>query len=113
MIEKSEQSKLNPGEAQSELKPTVNLDNSVSFGWKKADFDLLELQWRKAGTEMRQHADKSNVSPLDFAPPLTTLSVPDYKKPARRTMVADCRAGDWVIFFISAGGNKIFARKEE
>jgi hypothetical protein len=95
MIEKGESAPPNLGTAQPELKITVNLDNSISFGWKKAGFDSLELQWRKAGTEMWQHADKSNVSPIEFTPSLTTPGIPEKFEFRAVYIIKNQRVGQW------------------
>jgi hypothetical protein len=104
MIEKSETPALNPGEGQPDLKIAANLDNSVSFGWKKSGFDLLELQWRRAGTEMWQPADKSNVSPIDFMPPLTTPGVPEKFEFRAVYIIKNQRVGQWSqIYTLTVG----------
>lgn len=104
MIEKGESAPLNLGEAQPDLKIAGNLDNSVSVGWKKTGFDLLELQWRKAGTEMWQAADKSNVSPIKFTPPLTTAGVPEKFEFRAVYIIKNQRVGQWsTIYTLTIG----------
>lgn len=95
MIEKGESAPLNPDDAQPVLKIAGNLDNSVSVAWKKAGFDLLELQWRKAGTELWQPADKSNVSPIVFTPAFTTPGVPEKFEFRAVYIIKNQRVGQW------------------
>ena len=67
----------------------------VAIGWKKAGFDMLEAQYRKAGTEMWQPADKSNVSPIIFTPTLTTPGVPEKFEFRGVYIVKNERVGQW------------------
>ena len=95
MIEKGAGEPPNLGEAQPVLKLTGNLDNSVAIAWKKAGFDMLEAQYRKAGTEMWQPADKSNVSPINFTPVLTTPGTPEKFEFRAVYIVKNERVGQW------------------
>jgi len=104
MIEKGDAPALNLAEAKPELKLSANLDNSASTHWKKAGFDMLEEQWRRAGTEMWQPADKSNVSPIEFTPPLTTPGVPEKFEFRAVYIIKNQRVGQWSeIYTLTVG----------
>lgn len=95
MIEKGETAPPNLGEAQPVLKITVNLDNSVSVGWQKSGFDMLELQYRKAGTDMWQPAVSRTTSPFAFTPTLTTPGAPEKFEFRAVYVIKDARVGLW------------------
>lgn len=94
-IEKGESDPPNLADAQPVLTITVNLDNTVSIAWKKAGFDMLEAQCRKAGTEMWQPADKTTVSPIVFAPVFTTPGAPERFEFRGVYVVKNERVGLW------------------
>jgi hypothetical protein len=71
---------------------------------EKSCFDTLELQWRKARTEMWQPADKSNVSPIVFTPTLTMLGVPEKFEFSAVYIIKNQRVGQWSqIYSLTVG----------
>jgi len=77
MIKREKADDLNLNDVQPELKLAVSAESIVMVEWKKSDFDALELQYRKVGATMWQPADKITEKIIEFAPPLTTVGVPE------------------------------------
>ena len=93
MIEREKASAKDHSEVVPELKLTV-LDTKVRVEWKKAGFDALELQYRKAATTMWQPADKSTVNVFEFAPPLTP-DTPEKFEFRAILLIKNQRVGNW------------------
>jgi hypothetical protein len=100
MIEKAQGAAINLNEAQPELKLEATLSNVVLVGWKKAGFDSLELQYRKAGTEMWQLADKSTEKEIEFPVPLATPGVPEKFEFRAVYIIKNQRVGQWSQIYI-------------
>ena len=62
---------------------------------EKIGFDMLELQWRKAGAAMWQQADKSTERVINFAPPLTTPGEPEKFEFRAVYLIKNQRVGNW------------------
>lgn len=98
MIEKGEQDSGNTNiqEAQPALKiDTGGLDGVPAFEWVKRGFDALELQYRKAGTEMWQYADKSTEKIIKFKPPVTAPGTPEKFEFRAVYILKNQRVGQW------------------
>lgn len=96
------------GEASEDATPVLKLgvssSNVVSIEWKKSGFDALELQYRKAGTEMWQAADKSTEKIIEFTAPLTTPGVPEKFEFRGVFLQKNVRVGEWsAIYVITVG----------
>ena len=81
--------------AQPDLKISDQPDNSLDFGWLKAGFDMLELQWRKAGEEMWQAADKSTEKVINFTPPDLEPGKPEKFEFRAIYLIKNKRVGQW------------------
>lgn len=95
MIEREAGEETRPEDAQPELKLSVSLANAVLVDWKKAGFDALELQYRKAGEAMWQAADKSTGKTIEFTPPATTPGVPEKFEFRGVYLLKNQRVGQW------------------
>lgn len=85
-----------------ELKLTVDVNGAVEAAFKKGEFDALELQYRKAGTEMWQAADKSTNSPIIFTPP-ASAATEKYEFRAVY-LIKNHRVGQWSPIYTIAVG---------
>jgi hypothetical protein len=95
---------LNLDDAQPELKISVSAEGVVTVEWKKSGFDALELQYRKAGAQMWQSADKSTERMIEFAPPLTAEGVPEKFEFRAVLLIKNERVGNWSpIYTLTVG----------
>lgn len=78
-----------------DLKISDQPDNSLDFEWKKSGFDMLELQWRKAGETLWQAVDKSTEKVINFTPPLTTPGEPEKFEFRAVYLIKNQRVGQW------------------
>jgi hypothetical protein len=78
-----------------ELKLSVDANGAVEVAFKKGDFELLELQYRKVGSTMWQAADKSNKSPIKFTPPLSAVGTPEKFEFRAVYLIKNERVGQW------------------
>jgi hypothetical protein len=86
------------------LKLSADLGGAVSVEWRKSGFDALELQYRKAGTEMWQLADKSTEKIIEFAPPITTPGAPEKFEFRAVYILKNQRTGQWSpIYTVTVG----------
>ncbi len=86
------------------LKLDATIGNLVTVEWVKSGFTALELQYRKAGTDMWQAADKSTEKIIEFAPPITTPGVPEKFEFRAVFLQKNVRVGEWsAIYPITVG----------
>lgn len=96
MIERVKSDGLNVEDAKPELKITNNQQASaLDFEWKKAGFDMLELQWRRDGEAMWQQADKSTEKIISFTPPLAAPGKPEKFEFRAVYLIKNRRVGQW------------------
>lgn len=87
-----------------ELKYTIDASGAIEFAFKKGEFELLELQYRKAGATMWQAADKSNKSPIKFTPSLSAAGTPEKFEFCAVYLIKNERVGQWsAIYEINVG----------
>lgn len=103
MIERGEQNAPDLTTSEPELHQTVALTKVITE-WKKAGFDALELQYRKAGTEMWQPVDKSTEKTIEFEPPLTTPGVPEKFEFRAVYILKNQRVGNWSPIYTQTVG---------
>lgn len=104
MVEREQGAPLNTENAAPELKITVTVSGVVMVEWKKTGFDMLELQWRKAGTEMWQQVDKSTEKIIEFTPPLTEPGVPEKFEFRAVYLIKNQRVGGWSPIYTETVG---------
>ena len=68
---------------------------SLDFEWKKTGFDMLELQWRKAGDALWQAADKSTEKIINFTPPDLEPGKPEKFEFRAIYLIKNKRVGQW------------------
>ena len=104
MIERPETDAPDLSNAAPELKLSVAM-NTVKTEWKKAGFDALELQYRKAdGEQMWQLADKSTEKIIEFDPPLTAPGAPEKFEFRAVYILKNQRVGQWsAIYLVTVG----------
>lgn len=68
MIVAPEGTERNINDAFPEFKPSADANNEITAGYVRGEFDGAEMQWRVAGTEMWQFADKSSEPFIKFTP---------------------------------------------
>lgn len=104
MIERAEGESSNLADAMPELVVSATNNAEISVAWKKLAFDSIELQCRKSGVELWQHVDKTNVSPLVFAPDFTTPGSPEKFELRGVYLIKNVRVGNWSpIYTITVG----------
>lgn len=104
MIERSESEEQNLNDAQPSLVVSATNNATIKVVWQKLGFEMLELQYRKAGVELWQPADKSNTSPIDFAPAFTTPGAPEKFEVRGVYLIKNVRVGNWSpIYTVTVG----------
>lgn len=104
MIEKEEGAPMVVEDAVPGLKISIEANGSLKFEWKKTGFDMLELQWRKAGISMWQNADKSTEKIINFMPPLTEAGVPEKFEFRAIYLIKNQRVGKWSPIYTETVG---------
>jgi hypothetical protein len=98
----SEQQSLD--EVFPDLKLSVKNDVSVEVSFKKFDFDAVEIQYRKAGTENWLLADKATNSPTIHTPQLTNAGQAEKFEYRAIYLQKNQRIGTWSpIYSITVG----------
>jgi hypothetical protein len=98
----TEQSNLN--DASPNLKLALKNDVSVEIAFKKADFDAIEIQYRKASTENWLPADKATTSPTTHTPQLTVAGQAEKFEYRATYLQKNQRVGNWSpIYSITVG----------
>ncbi|MCU0238399.1 MAG: hypothetical protein MUC29_03080 [Pyrinomonadaceae bacterium] len=98
----SEQQSLD--EVFPDLKLSVKNDVSVEVSFKKFDFDAVEIQYRKAGTENWLLADKATNSPTIHTPQLTNAGQAEKFEYRASYLQKNQRIGTWSpIYSITVG----------
>ena len=104
MITGTESSPENVNESVPVLKLDATLGSFITIEWKKSGFDALELQYRKAGTEMWQAADKSTEKIIEFQPTGTIPGTPEKYEFRAVFLQKNQRVGQWsAIYSITIG----------
>lgn len=104
MIEKAEGTARDISTAVPEMKLTVSPDGVVTNDWKKDGFDMLEWQYRRAGEQMWQLADKSTEKTITFKPTLTTPGVPEKFEFRAVYILKNMRVGQWSTIYVLTVG---------
>lgn len=104
MITGTESSPENVDESVPVLKLDATLGSFITIEWKKSGFDALELQYRKAGTEMWQAAEKSTEKIIEFQPTGTIPGTPEKYEFRAVFLQKNQRVGQWsAIYSITIG----------
>lgn len=87
-----------------DLKLSVKNDTTVEISFKKFDFDAVEIQYRKAGTENWILADKATNSPTIHTPQLTNAGQAEKFEYRASYLQKNQRSGTWSpIYTITVG----------
>ena len=71
---------------------------------EKSGFDMLELQWRKAGDTLWQAADKSTEKIINFTPPDAEPGVPEKFEFRAIYLIKNKRVGQWSPIYTKTVG---------
>lgn len=86
------------------LKISAKNDTDVSIGFKKGDAEMIEINYRSAGTEEWLFADKATKSPLMHKPKFTVAGQAEKFEYRAIFLVKNERIGQWSpIYTITLG----------
>lgn len=87
-----------------DMKVIAKNDDSVEISFKKGNFDSIEIQHRKTGTENWLTADKATFSPIVHKPPLTNPDQAEKFEYRAIYLRKNERAGNWSpIYAVTVG----------
>lgn len=103
MLEREKPDDLNLTEFTADVKFSSN-ETTIRGEWKKLGFDMLEAQWRRAGTTVWQPGDKTTERVVEFEVPLTTPGVPEKFEFRAICLIKNQRVGNWSpIYTLTVG----------
>ncbi|HQU85237.1 MAG TPA: hypothetical protein PKY59_19005 [Pyrinomonadaceae bacterium] len=104
MIEGEDREPQNFNETAPTLKVSAKNDTDVEISFKRGDAELLEVVYRKAGTETWMFADKTTNSPLVHKPQFTTPGQAEKFEYRAIYLVKNERVGQWSpIYTVTLG----------
>jgi hypothetical protein len=104
MIVATEGDQANAENISPDLKLSLKNDVSVEIVFKKLDFDSIEIQYRKAGTENWLLADKATTSPTMHTPQLTAAGQAEKFEYRGGYLQKNQRTGNWSpIYSVTVG----------